>query len=122
MPEDVQTRLELLHIVGAADVFVLPSLVEGLPMALLEAMALGVPAVASEINGVPEAVIDGVTGTLVRPGDAEDLEAKLTNLAADRGRALGLAEAGRRKVLNEFEETAVAEKVFKEYMKAHGGK
>lgn len=58
-------RTDAPRLIAAADVFVLPSLYEGLPIAMLEAMALGRPVVASRVGGVPEAITDGVDGLLV---------------------------------------------------------
>jgi len=67
-----------------ADVFVLPSMAnEGLPMTIIEAMAAGLPVVASRIGGIPEAVIDGETGLLVKPGSVGDLSAALSKFLMD---------------------------------------
>jgi glycosyltransferase involved in cell wall biosynthesis len=70
---------------SSLDAFVLPSLWEGLPNALLEAMALGLPVVASAVDGVPEVVADGATGLLVPPRDPLALAKKLAELCADAG-------------------------------------
>ncbi|MEA2020604.1 MAG: glycosyltransferase [Patescibacteria group bacterium] len=69
---------------AAADVFVLPSLrQEGLPMTLPEAMASGLPVVASKIGGIPNAVEDGKTGFLVEPGNVEELSEELIKVLKD---------------------------------------
>jgi glycosyltransferase involved in cell wall biosynthesis len=69
---------------AAMDVFVLPSLYgEGLPMVVLEAMANAVPVVASNVEGIPEAVRDGVDGMIFEAGDAEDLANKLSSLVGN---------------------------------------
>ncbi len=69
---------------AAMDVFVLPSLYgEGLPMVVLEAMANAVPVVASNVEGIPEAVRDGVDGMIFESGDAEDLASKLSSLVGN---------------------------------------
>ena len=66
------------------DVFVLPSLYgEGLPMVVLEAMANAVPVVASNVEGIPEAVRDGVDGMIFEAGDAQDLANKLSSLVGN---------------------------------------
>lgn len=65
------------------DLFVLPSLTEGTPMALLEAMALGVPAVASAVGGIPQVIRHGETGILVSPGKAEELRRAILDLFRD---------------------------------------
>ncbi len=90
-------RSALLREFAAADLFVLPSLFDSLPIAVLEAMAAGLPVVATRVGGVPDVVEDTHTGILVEPGDPTALAAALDALAADdglRGR-LG-AEAWRR--------------------------
>jgi glycosyltransferase involved in cell wall biosynthesis len=69
----------------ANDVLVLPSLTEGLGLVLLEAMSNGVAVVAADVGGIPDIVIDGVNGLLVRPGDAMALAAALNRLADDEG-------------------------------------
>lgn len=82
---------------AAADVFVLPSLTEGMPNAVLEAMCLGRAIVASRVGGVPELIQEGESGLLVPPGDARALSAAITALLGDapRREALGQAAAAR---------------------------
>jgi glycosyltransferase involved in cell wall biosynthesis len=83
---------------------VLPSgRTEGLPVALKEAMAMGVPVVASRVTGIPELVRDGETGLLVEPGSAEDLACALARLADDPALARRLAEHGRALVCAEHD-------------------
>ena len=77
------TKKELSEMTAIADVFVLPSMSEGHSVALLEAMASGLPAVASDIDGNRESVEDGVTGFLFRNGDAQNLAEKLTIVLTD---------------------------------------
>lgn len=70
--------------INAADVFVLPSKAEGLPLVLLEAMALGKTIVASRVDGIPEVIEDGKTGLLVPPGDSKALARAILTLLSDR--------------------------------------
>jgi len=79
----------------ALDVFVLPSYWEGLPIAILEAMGMGLPVIASSVNGTPEAVADGETGQLVPPSDALALAAAIERLAADGDARERYGAAGR---------------------------
>ena len=80
-------------LLDSAAVLALPSYAAGLPMGLLEAMAAGVPVVASAVGGIPEVVADGVSGYLVAPGDKASLERSLRRLLVDRslGQRLGAA-------------------------------
>jgi glycosyltransferase involved in cell wall biosynthesis len=76
---------------------------DGIPVFLMEALALGVPAVTTRISGVPELVEDACTGLLVDPGDPESLAAALARLLSDTVLARQLAEAGRRRVERDFD-------------------
>jgi colanic acid/amylovoran biosynthesis glycosyltransferase len=94
---------------AAADVLVAPSVPtrggkrEGIPVVLMEAMATGLPVVASRLSGIPELVTDGVDGLLVPPGDDEALAQALERLAADRALRRRLGGAGRATVLRDFD-------------------
>jgi glycosyltransferase involved in cell wall biosynthesis len=81
-----------------ADIFAMPSLSEGLPVALLEAMARGLPIVASRVGGVPEIATDGVDALLVESGDAAELASRLGDLVEDPERRRKLGEAAIRRV------------------------
>jgi colanic acid/amylovoran biosynthesis glycosyltransferase len=94
-----------------ADVFCLSSFVEGIPVVLLEAMAFGVPVIASQITGIPELIEDGRSGLLVRPGRADLLADALRSLLVDPDRRAALAAEGRRRVGAEFEIDASAERL-----------
>ena len=104
-----QPRDRIAELLGEVDVVVQPSIVlpngktEGIPVALMEALASGVPVVATAVSGVPELVEDGVTGRLVPPGDADTLADALVDLQRDPALAARLAEAGRARVLASFD-------------------
>jgi glycosyltransferase involved in cell wall biosynthesis len=93
-----------------AGVFALPSYGEGLPMALLEAMAAGVPVVATSIGGIPEAVTDGVEGFLVPPGDIAGLAARLRTLLDNPDLAARMGAAARERAAD-FSAPAVVPRV-----------
>jgi glycosyltransferase involved in cell wall biosynthesis len=82
-------------LLGAADLFVLPSRREGLPIALLEAMEAGLAIVATPVGGIPEALAHGEAGVLVPAGDARALADALAALARDPARRRALSEAAR---------------------------
>lgn len=94
------------------DVFVLPSWREGMPVTVIEAMASGLPVVATDIRGCREEVVDGVTGYLVPRQDAGALGQAILRLVSDPGLAGKLGEAGRQRAVAEFDEsTVVAQQV-----------
>lgn len=86
-----------------ADIFAMASLMEGLPVVLMEALALGVPVVAPGLAGIPELVQHDVTGLLYRPSDWDDMAAQLALLAGDPALRSRLARAGQKLVEEEFE-------------------
>lgn len=105
---------EVLALLALADVFVMPSVrdargnIDGLPIVVLEAMAAGLPVVATDLAGMPLAVVDGVTGRLVPPADPAALAAAIGELLADRDLARRQGEAGRARVRDELNWDAVA--------------
>jgi glycosyltransferase involved in cell wall biosynthesis len=101
-------------LLDAADVFVLPSRQEGLPLAALEAMDAGLPVVGTEVIGTAEVVVDGETGTLVPPRAAA-LGDALAELLADPQLRARYGEAGRRRYLAEFTAKRMAAETFAVY-------
>jgi len=89
-------------LLGTMDCFVLPSLWEGFPIVLLEAMAAGVPIVATDIPGNDEAVSSGRNGWLVSPGDPSALAKKVLDLLNDLEQASMFVRAGRERIYQEF--------------------
>jgi len=108
----------------SAAVYALPSYAEGMPVTLLEAMAAGVPVVASAVGGIPEVVVDGTSGFLAAPGDITTLERLLRKLLLDRQLAARVGAAGRATVQARFApEHALAklEQLYTELGLAHTG-
>ena len=90
-------RWDVPRLLGMADLFVLSSWWEGMPLSILEAMLKGVPVVASDVGGVPEIVEHGVTGMLFPPGDALACAATMLACLADPGQANAMAIEARRR-------------------------
>lgn len=102
---------------AALDVFVLPSYWEGLPIAVLEAMAMGLPVVATAVNGTPEAVIDGETGWLVPSHDAAALADRLTAMSADPAARARMGARAREVALERFTVEQMVDKTLDLYLR-----
>jgi glycosyltransferase involved in cell wall biosynthesis len=87
-----------------ADVSVLPSFYEGLPLAAIESSAAGRPVVATAVDGTPEVVLHGRTGILVSPGDVTGLATAVGQLFANPGEGRRLGKAGRNHVTEHFDQ------------------
>ncbi len=111
-------RADILSFFRIADVFALPSFVEGLPIALLEAMALGIPSISTNVNAIPEAIKHEKTGILIEAGNSEQLAAAIKRLQEDDKLKINLSENGRDFVIEQFDERICAEIVIKSYESA----
>ena len=111
----VQATADILPVF---DVFVMPSRQEGLGLAVMEAMAAGIPVVASEVGGLPDLVKNGQTGFSVPPEDVTGLAQRVKEMLADRNRAMGMARAARILIEEKFSaQTMVAQtiRVYEQY-------
>lgn len=86
----------------AADIFVLPSLREGMPISIVEAMAHRLPVIASDVGGIPEVVVEGQTGFLIKPGDHGAMAARIIGLLEDRNKRETLGRNGYDRFLEKF--------------------
>jgi glycosyltransferase involved in cell wall biosynthesis len=88
-------RRDIAAALAAMDVFCLPSLAEGLPNVLLEAMSMALPIVTTAVGGIPDLIRDGVTGLLVAPGNAAALGNAILRMTADKAAALEMGTRAR---------------------------
>jgi glycosyltransferase involved in cell wall biosynthesis len=95
-------REDIPEILTASDLAVLPSVIEGLPRSLLEAMAAGLPVVASRLDGIAELVVHEKTGLLTAPGSASALSQAIVKLLSDPQRCKEMGLQGRRRVESHF--------------------
>ena len=111
---------ETLRQIADSDVLVLPSFMEGLPIVLMEAMALGLPVIASRVAGIPELVQDGKTGLLFTPSHWSELVSCLEQLCGDANLRDRLGRGGRRIVQEEFDIRSSAAQLEHIYVELHG--
>jgi glycosyltransferase involved in cell wall biosynthesis len=97
-----KSQTEVAQVLTQTDLLVLPSFAEGVPVVLMEAMAAGLPVIATRIAGIPELVTDGVSGCLVAPGDAVALAQAILAVTAEPGRMAAMGAEGRAKVVSDF--------------------
>jgi len=103
-------RRDIPDILSCFDIFVMPSIAEGLPNALLEAMAMGKPIVATTVGGIPEVIKNGFNGLLVPPGDPVTLAAAIKELLDDRQLAARMGQAARDLVVTRYSIKETAQK------------
>jgi len=96
-----QDRIRSFYAV--ADLFCLPSFAEGLPVVLMEAMAMGIPCVSTQITGIPELIRNGIDGLLVPPSDLEALVGALARLIDDAALRERFARSGRKRILKQYD-------------------
>jgi glycosyltransferase involved in cell wall biosynthesis len=113
-------RADARGLIGLLDVLVVPSVSEGTPLTVLEAMAGGVPIVASAVGGIPDQVRHDREGLLVPPNDTAALGDALLELLQDPARARRLGEAGRRRANSKFAHAAMVRKIEAVYEAALG--
>lgn len=104
-------EIETISEIARSQVLVLPSFMEGLPIVLIEAMALGTPVIASRVAGIPELVRDGENGLLFTPSDWTELAGHIRSLAEDDSLRKRLAAGGLERVAVEFESRRSAERL-----------
>lgn len=109
------THEDVLRFFRIADIFVLASFVEGLPIALLEAMALGIPSISTNVYAIPEAVKNMETGILIEAGDSNALAAAILNLLDDDKLRSHIASTGSSYVLEHFDERMASQKALDAY-------
>ena len=103
------------------DLFVLPSLSEGLPISLIEAMAFGKPIVASMAGGIPEVIVNEDTGILIPPANVNKLEKTIINLSKDKDKMQRLSANSRKFVKTNFSSTNIAKQYENIYLKFFTG-
>lgn len=113
-----KNRFDVLNFFCIADIFALPSFFEGLPIAILEAMALGIPTISTNITAIPEAIKHFETGILVEPGDSDALASAILDLKRDGSLRENLSKNGRKFILENFDERKSAQIAIENYKKS----
>lgn len=108
-------RADIPVVLKGLDVFVLPTLQEALGTSFLEASSMGKPAIGTRVGGVPEAVVDGITGLLVEPSDPKGLAKALIRLLKDAELRARLGSEGRKRVEREYSMDVMIKRMFELY-------
>ncbi len=108
-------RIDLFKLMRMADIFALPSYIEGLPISLLEGMALGKPSISTNVYAIPEAVKHLETGILIEPGDSSALAESILQLKNNKELSKKIGRSGREFVLKHFDEREAAKIAFQTY-------
>jgi glycosyltransferase involved in cell wall biosynthesis len=108
-------RNDVARILQAADIVVVPSLLEGLSYSIIEGMAASKPIIASRVGGIPEVVKEGETGMLVAPSDVKGLSDAIAYLTANLSVRVGMGEAGRKVAEEKFNIKRNVEQIFELY-------
>jgi glycosyltransferase involved in cell wall biosynthesis len=109
-------RKDVPAFLSMADFFLLITIMEGLPLSILEAAAAGLPVIASDAGGIPEAVIDGETGYLAKPGDLGELTSAIEKMAAlSEGARAALGAAGKEFVSRQYDLEVITRKYLEVY-------
>lgn len=109
------------HALATADCFVLPSYAEGLPMAILEAMAYGLPIIATNVGAVPEVITDGQEGFLIEPGDVKALSDRMVRLGNDANLRRRMGQAAYRRVKADYSLDATVDQLMNVYSEVIDG-
>ena len=112
---DAQALIKLLA------VLVVPSLSEGSPLVVLEAMSAGVPVIASAVGGIPQQIRHNCEGILVQPGDVEALSRSIFNLLSNPLKAQKMCEAGLKRLSTQFSHASMIRRTAAVYQAALGG-
>lgn len=108
-------RSDIRELLGLADIFTLPSYREGLPRSILEAMAMELPVVTTDIRGCREAVVNNKTGLIVPPKDSKKLAEALGQLLANQEMRINFGQAGKQRIIDNFDENFVFQRLKESY-------
>ena len=111
---------DIFPLLRGVDLNLLTSVKEGIPRSLIEAMAAGVPTVATNVKGTREVIENGVTGSLVELGDSHGFARAVIDLLQNRGQRLRMSEACRKRAWDTFDERRICDRLFELYTAANG--
>lgn len=110
------------QILNTTDIFILPSLREGLPTVVIEAMSYGLPVIATDIGGMSELLVNGETGFLIKPGEVDSLIKKLSTLIENEIQRLKMGNSGRKLVEKKFSLKHMTLSIEKKYFELYQSK